>query len=53
MLRTSTGMQSLYVYDGTGNPAALLTSGAYTAFAFAIDTVRSSGGNLPRRGAEQ
>jgi hypothetical protein len=24
MLRTSTGMQSLYVYDGTGNPTALL-----------------------------
>jgi RHS repeat-associated protein len=37
MLRTSTGMQSLYVYDGTGNPTALLTSGAYTAFAYDYD----------------
>lgn len=37
MLRTSSGMQSLYVYDGTGNPAALLTSGAYTAFAYDYD----------------
>jgi hypothetical protein len=34
MLRTSSGMQSLYVYDGTGNPTALFTSGAYTAFAY-------------------
>ena len=33
MLRTSSGMQSLYVYDGTGNPAALLTSAEYVAFA--------------------
>jgi RHS repeat-associated protein len=51
MLRTSTGMQSLYVYDGTGNPTALLTSGAYTAFAYDYDPygVRAittdSGGN--------
>jgi RHS repeat-associated protein len=37
MLRTSSGMQSLYVYDGTGNPAALITSGAYTAFAYDYD----------------
>ena len=37
MLRTSSGMQSLYVYDGTGNPAALLTSGEYVAFAYAYD----------------
>jgi hypothetical protein len=37
MLRTSTGMQSLYVYDGTGNPTAHLTSGAYTAFAYDYD----------------
>jgi hypothetical protein len=53
MLRTSTGMQSLYVYDATDNPTALLTSGAYTAVAFAIDTVRSGGDNLPRRSTEQ
>ncbi|XAS65656.1 RHS repeat-associated core domain-containing protein [Micrococcaceae bacterium Sec5.8] len=37
MLRTSSGMQSLYVYDGTGNPAALITSGAYRAFAYDYD----------------
>ncbi|MCC3280425.1 RHS repeat-associated core domain-containing protein [Arthrobacter sp. zg-Y40] len=37
MLRTSSGMQSLYVYDGTGNPAALITSGKYVAFAYAYD----------------
>lgn len=37
MLRTSSGMQSLYVYDGTGNPAALLTSGQYVAFAYTYD----------------
>jgi hypothetical protein len=51
LLRTSTGMQSLYVYDGTGNPTALLTSGAYTAFAYDYDpygvraTTTDSGGN--------
>jgi RHS repeat-associated protein len=51
MLRTSTGMQSLYVYDGTGNPTALLTSGAYTAFAYDYDPygvrdiTTDSGGN--------
>jgi RHS repeat-associated protein len=44
-------MQSLYVYHGTGNPAALLASGAYTAFAYDYDPygVRAlttdSGGN--------
>ncbi|MHA7175167.1 RHS repeat-associated core domain-containing protein [Arthrobacter sp. Sr24] len=37
MLRTSSGMVSLYVYDGTGNPAALLTSGPNTAFAYQYD----------------
>ena len=37
MLRTSSGMQSLYVYDGTGNPAALLTSARYIAFAYSYD----------------
>lgn len=26
MLRTSTGMQSLYAFDGTGDPAVLVTS---------------------------
>jgi RHS repeat-associated protein len=51
MLRTSSGMQSLYVYDGTGNPAALITSGAYTAFAYEYDPygvetlTTNSGGN--------
>ncbi|MDF2497139.1 MAG: hypothetical protein K0Q86_771 [Arthrobacter koreensis] len=37
MLRTSSGMQSLYVCDGTGNPAALLTSAEYVAFAYSYD----------------
>jgi RHS repeat-associated protein len=51
MLRTSSGMQSLYVYDGTGNPAALITSGAYTAFAYDYDpygvpTITANSGGL-------
>ena len=37
MLGTSTGMQSLYVYDGTGNPAALITSSPTIAFAYDYD----------------
>lgn len=51
MLRTSTGMQSLYVYDGTGNPAVLVTSTAYQAFAYTYDPygvptlTEDSGGN--------
>jgi RHS repeat-associated protein len=51
MLRTSTGMQSLYVYDGTGNPAVLVTSDAYQAFAYSYDPygvptlTENSGGN--------
>jgi RHS repeat-associated protein len=51
MLRTSSGKQSLYVYDGTGNPAALLTSDSYVAFAYTYDPygtptlTQTSGGN--------
>ncbi|MFC8304278.1 RHS repeat-associated core domain-containing protein [Specibacter sp. NPDC057265] len=51
MLRTSTGMQSLYIYDGTGNPAALVTSESYKAFAYNYDPfgvptlTADSGGN--------
>lgn len=37
MLRTPSGMQSLYVYDGTGNPTALVTNGSYTATAYEYD----------------
>ncbi|WP_326966391.1 RHS repeat-associated core domain-containing protein, partial [Arthrobacter sp. CG_A4] len=37
MLRTSSGMQSLYIYDGTGNPAALITSTPTIAFAYDYD----------------
>ena len=37
MLRTSSGMQSLYLYDGTGNPAALVTSTPTIAFAYDYD----------------
>lgn len=55
MLRTNTGMQSLYVYDGTGNPAALLTSGEYVAFAYNYDpygqptlTENSGGAGVPQ-----
>jgi RHS repeat-associated protein len=51
MLRTSSGMQSLYVYDGTGNPAALITSAAYRAFAYEYDpygapTITANSGGL-------
>jgi len=34
ILRTSSGLASLYIFDGTGNPAAFVTSGANTAFAY-------------------
>lgn len=37
MLRTSSGTAALYIYDGTGNPAALLTDGPNTAFAYQYD----------------
>ena len=37
MLRTPSGMQSLYIYDGTGNPTALVTNGSYTATAYEYD----------------
>ncbi|WP_158603876.1 RHS repeat domain-containing protein [Cryobacterium tepidiphilum] len=51
MLRTSSGMQSLYVHDGTGNPTVLVTSGSYRAFAYSYDPygvptlTEDSGGN--------
>lgn len=51
MLRTSSGMQSLYVQDGLGNPVALVTSAPYTAFAYEYDPygtatlTENSGGN--------
>jgi RHS repeat-associated protein len=37
LLRTATGKQSLYVYDGTGDPTALLTADSYVAFAYTYD----------------
>jgi RHS repeat-associated protein len=37
MLRTSNGMQSLYITDGTGNPTALSTSASNTAFTYEYD----------------
>jgi len=37
LLRTSSGKQSLYVYDGTGNPVALLTDDSYQAFGYKYD----------------
>ncbi|NYK11747.1 RHS repeat-associated core domain-containing protein [Leifsonia naganoensis] len=55
LLRTSSGKQSLYVYDGTGNPAALLTSDSYVAFAYTYDpygtptlTKNSGGSGVPQ-----
>ncbi len=37
MLRTSSGIQALYVYGGTGNPVALLTDFASVSYAYAYD----------------
>ena len=37
MLHTPSGMQSLYVYDGIGNPTALVTNTGYTATAYDYD----------------
>ncbi|MFW6187053.1 MAG: RHS repeat-associated core domain-containing protein, partial [Actinomycetota bacterium] len=37
LLRTPSGMQSLYVYDGIGNPLALVTSASYVATAYEYD----------------
>ena len=34
MLRTASGKQALYVHDGTGNPAALITNEPYVAFTY-------------------
>ncbi|OMH24761.1 hypothetical protein BKD30_07530 [Tersicoccus phoenicis] len=51
MLRTASGKQALYIIDGTGNPAALITDAAYRAFAYEYDPygtptlTKVSGGN--------
>jgi RHS repeat-associated protein len=37
MLRSSSGIQTLYVYDGLGSPVALLTNYATTAYAYTFD----------------
>ncbi|MEF3121742.1 RHS repeat-associated core domain-containing protein [Kocuria flava] len=37
LLRTPSGMQSLYVFDGIGNPTALITNASYTATAYEYD----------------
>ncbi|MFD0791178.1 RHS repeat-associated core domain-containing protein [Microbacterium insulae] len=37
MLRTSTGAVSLYVYDGTGNPTAILRDVTGTGYVYAYD----------------
>lgn len=37
MLRTSNGIQCLYVDDGIGNPVALLTDAAYAAYVLTYD----------------
>ncbi|MCR2826705.1 RHS repeat-associated core domain-containing protein [Microbacterium sp. zg.Y909] len=49
MLRTSTGTVSLYVYDGTGNPTAILRDFAGTGYTYQYDpyglpTVTSNSG---------
>ncbi len=55
LLKTSFGMQALYVYDASRNPIALLTSGAYVALAqkfdpYGTNTVTTdAGGNGPRQ----
>jgi len=56
MLRTSTGMQSLYIFDGTpGSPIALITSGAtqgfgydYEPFGTPILTQDGNGNGIPQ-----
>ena len=51
MLRTSTGVVSLYAYDGTGNPTALLRNVTGPAYVYAYDPyglptiTYNSGGN--------
>ena len=51
MLHTSSDIACLYVYDGTGSPAFLLTEFETTSFQYAYDpyglptTVQDSGGN--------
>ena len=53
MLRTSSGIQALYVYAGTGSPVALLTDFASQAYAYSYSydpygvavLTQSSGGN--------
>lgn len=37
MLRSSSGIQTLYVYDGLGSPVAMLTDYASTAYAYTFD----------------
>lgn len=50
-LRTSTGQDLLYVYDGLGSPVALITSSNTTAFQYSFDPYgvadlqQTSGGN--------
>ena len=51
LLRTSSGMQSLYIYDANANPLALLTSGSYVALAssfdpYGVETVTTDSGGL-------
>ena len=51
MLRTSAGMESLYITDGTGNPTALIAAGNYVSVAYAYDPygvqtiTKDAGGN--------
>ncbi|WP_160318907.1 RHS repeat-associated core domain-containing protein [Arthrobacter sp. ERGS1:01] len=51
MLRTSSGLQSLYVNDGTGNPIGVTTTAAYPGFTYSYDPygvptlTQTAGGN--------
>lgn len=51
MLRTSNGIQTLYVSDGTGNPVALLTDYSTQSYAYKYDpygtaVLTTGGGNV-------
>ncbi|MFQ4150211.1 RHS repeat-associated core domain-containing protein [Arthrobacter sp. LAPM80] len=51
MLRTSSGLQSLYVNDGTGNPVGVITTAGYPGFTYTYDPygaptlTQTAGGN--------
>ncbi len=50
MLRTSAGMQSLYIYDGTGSPIALVNHDSTTVATMSYDPYGVAVGNDPTGG---